>query len=206
MATSFLLSILSVVLAAFIARGFNPISNQHRELSKGDKQLISFALNMEGLLPEQQAYIAYMGRQLCSYNLGFTNNILVYQLLAFLVLAANYVSVGITGTGYLPCDQAKSLSFAVNLAAALIAGVSQLFLFDKTAQLNQIAGSRLRWEFWQFIGSSQEYNGLSVQDRYNVFTERTDTLIGDDLKAQQQLSTQKKAAEQAAKKDSRDNR
>lgn len=163
------------------------MSNQYRELAKGDKQLISFAIGLEGLNTEQQAYIAYMGRQLLSYDLGFANNVIWYQLLAFLVLSANYVSVGVTGTGYMACDDAKSLSFAINLFAALLSGTAQLFLFDKAAQHAQTAGSRLRWEFWQFVGSSQEYRGLSIEDRYNEFTARTDSLIGDDLATQNNL-------------------
>lgn len=163
------------------------MSNQYRELAKGDKQLIAFAIGLEGLNTEQQAYIAYMGRQLLSYDLGFANNVIWYQLLAFLVLSANYVSVGVTGTGYMPCDSAKSLSFAINLFAALLSGTAQLFLFDKAAQHAQTAGSRLRWEFWQFVGSSQEYRGLSIEDRYAEFTARTDSLIGDDLATQNNL-------------------
>lgn len=163
------------------------MSNQYRELAKGDKQLIDFAMSIDGLNPEQQAYIAYMGRQLMAYDLGFANNVIWYQLLAFLVLSANYISVGITGTGYLECNSAKSLSFTVNLIAALLSGTAQLFLFDKAAQHAQTAGARLRWEFWQFVGSSQEYRGLGIEERYAEFTARTDALIGDDLAAQNNL-------------------
>lgn len=163
------------------------MSNQYRELAKADKQLVAFAQGVEGLLPEQQAYISYMGRQLQSYNVGFANNVLLYQLIAVIVLSANYISVGVTGTPYLPCGDAKSLSFVINLFAALLSGVAQLFLFDKAAAQSQIAGARLRWEFWQFIGSSEEYMGLDLEARYNEFTRQTDDLIGDDLAAQHQL-------------------
>lgn len=159
-------------------------------------------MNLEGLNVEQQAYIAYMGRQLTSYSLGFTNNILIYQLLAFLTLSANYISVGLTGTNYMSCSDAKSLSFAVNLVAALFAGISQFFVFDKNAEVSQIAASILRWEFWQFIGASQEYQGLASQDRYNMFADRTDLLTKSGIEAQQQLNKHRRQAEARARQQS----
>jgi hypothetical protein len=197
-----LLALPLFLIALFLVmRGFNPFTNQQREIAKGDKQLIMFAKNLEGLLPEQQEYIDSMGRQLLSHNQGYSNNITLFQAFAFITVSANYISVGITGSGYIPCDQAKSLSFSINLLAALLAGLAQLFLFDKNAQNNLIAGSRLRWEFWQFIGSSQEYLGMEIGQRYSEFTKQTDRLIGDDLTTQQNLHTASKAAKGKTKDD-----
>jgi hypothetical protein len=197
-----LLALPLFLIALFLVmRGFNPFTNQQREIAKGDKQLIMFAKNLEGLLPEQQEYVESMGRQLLSHNQGYSNNITLFQMFAFITVSANYISVGITGSGYIPCDQAKSLSFSINLLAALLAGLAQLFLFDKNAQNNLIAGSRLRWEFWQFIGSSQEYSGMEIGSRYSEFTKQTDQLIGDDLTTQQNLHTASKKATSKVKDD-----
>lgn len=200
----FLLSaiMLAIVLTIFITRGFNPFSSQYSEIAKGDRQLIKFAANIEGLSIEQQAYISYMGRRLISYNLGHVNNALVFRLIGVLILSANYISVGVTGTDYVACSQAKSLSFVINLVAALLTAVSQFFLFQKESQSSQRSGSQLRWEIWQFVGASQEYKGLALTERYNEFARQTDILIANDLVYQNKMGDEVEAAQQKARQSS----
>lgn len=188
-----------IVLLA-IARGFNPVTSQQKEVYRNDRQLVAFAEALDGLNDEQRFYIHSMGDQLLSYNRGYANNAFLDQVFAFATLSAAYISVGITGSGYIECNTAKSLAFTINLLAALSAGLAQLFLFSKNSQNNLTAASRLRWEFWQFVGSSQEYSELAIGGRYSEFTRQTDNLIADDLSTQQSLHSAAKDSKDKAKK------
>jgi hypothetical protein len=74
------------------------------------------------------------------------------------------------------------LSFSVNLVAALVTGLSQFFLFDKNAQSAAMAAGKLRLELLQFIGRSDGYMGLGINDRYDLFAKSADALLTDNLK------------------------
>lgn len=173
--------------AGLILRGFNPFTSQQRELTRNDRQLVSFAMAIEGLEPQQQAYISYMGDCLRSYSVGYTNNLVAGMVSAFIVLAANYSSVGVTGSGLFPCEKAKAAAFAINLISALVAGTSQLFLFDNQSNQSLTNASKLRWELWQFVGSSKEYHEMPIAERYAEFTRQTDKLLETSFLLQGQV-------------------
>lgn len=155
-------------------------------MSRHDLDLIKFAVSIDGLNTEQQKYINMIGNQLVAYSIGAVNNLIMYQLIGVLTISANYASVGITGTSFLECSTAKSVSFMVNLLAALLLGLTQLFLFDKTASASAMSAATVRWELLQFIGSSDGYMGLSLQQRYDLFANSTDKLIEEQIRHQAQ--------------------
>jgi hypothetical protein len=101
-------------------------------------------------------------------------------------MAATYLAVGITGTDYFACSDAKSISFGINLIAALLLASNQLFNFEKTANHCENMAGLFRWELEEFLGASEEYMGLPIQERYNQFTARTDELIQKDLKGRRE--------------------
>jgi hypothetical protein len=176
------------MVAGLLAKGFNPVTNEYRELSRHDANLIVTAESLEGLLPEQQYYVKLVGRRLLSLNTGRINNLISNQVLAFFTMAATYLAVGITGTDYVACSEAKSASFGINLLAALLLASNQLFAFEKTALHCEKMASYFRWELEQFVGASKEYMGLPIQERYNQFTARTDELIEKDIKGRRESS------------------
>lgn len=197
------LCVITVILVGFlVVRGFRPLKSQNVEISRHDRDLVDFACSIEGLDTQQQKYIESIGRQLIAYSIGATNSLLMYQALGVLTISANYLAVGITGTGYIPCESAKSLSFVVNLVAALLLGMTQLFLFDKTAQSSQMSSAKIRWELLQFIGKSDGYMGLGLQDRYNLFAISTDKLIDEQIRHVSQATFDSKKVADQSKDDS----
>lgn len=173
----------ALILALFlVSQGFRPLQNQGYEIAKHDRHLVAFASSIEGLTAEQQQFISAVGVQLRAYSIGASNNLVYYQSLGVVTVSASFIAVGITGTGYIPCESAKSLSFSVNLVAALITGLSQFFLFDKNAQVAAMAAGKLRLELLQFIGRSDGYQSLGLEDRYDLFAKSADQLMTENLK------------------------
>jgi hypothetical protein len=176
------LAFLAVGAFFLVSQGFRPLRSQSAEIAKHDRNLIAFASSLEGLDIEQQRFISAIGQQLTAYSIGASNNLIYYQVLGVITVSASFIAVGITGTSYLECTSAKSLSFSVNLVAALVTGLSQFFLFDKNAQSAAMAAGKLRLELLQFIGRSDGYMGLGINDRYDLFAKSADTLLTDNLK------------------------
>jgi hypothetical protein len=137
---------------------------------------------MPNLGDSQVAFIRAVGKQLEAYSIGASNNLIYYQLLTTITISASFVSVGITGTSFLPCEVAKNLSFSVNLVAALITGLSQFYLFDRNAQTSNMAAGKLRLELLQFIGRSDGYAGQDDDGRYDLFVKSIDGLMTENLK------------------------
>jgi hypothetical protein len=182
----FAAAIIIIVAAGFVARGYKPVTNEYRELSKHDQNLIETAKSLDGLSVEQQYYVWLIGRRLLSLNTGRINSIITNQFLSFLTMAATFLAVGITGTDYVECNEAKSVSFAINLIAAALTAINQLFSFEKTALHCEKMAGYFRWELEQFVGASREYCGLSIQARYDTFTLHTDQLIEKDIKGRRE--------------------
>lgn len=179
---------IAAIVTTLYLRGYDPMTDEYRQLSRYDSNLIVTAESLDGLLPEQQYYVKLVGRRLLSLNTGRINSLISNQLLSFATMAATYLAVGITGTDYVECNSAKSTSFGINLLAALLLASNQLFAFEKTALHCEKMASYFRWELEQFVGASREYMGLSIQDRYNQFTARTDELIEKDIKGRRENS------------------
>lgn len=157
------------------------LQSQNGLLSRYDRDLAKTVASQQGLTKEQVFYINFIGHQLKAYIVGATNSMAYYQVTGIIVVASPFISAAITGTDYIRCDTAKSLSFGLNITAALMLAVTQFLSLDKNAAVSLQTAAKFRWELLQYAGASSTYKNLTPEERYQEFADSTDGLIKDSI-------------------------
>jgi hypothetical protein len=167
-------------------------------LNRNDAMLIDSAIaRLESSNPNREAYVRLLGRRLEDLVSKHHRSDSLSRSLGVTALCAANVSLFVTGSGFFT-TATVGVAFCVNSVGLIASGLSMFFNAESESADTHTLSEKLRLEILQFIGSSSEYTGLSLDDSFDLFSLSIDKLLGEHLATQESALRAKLKAKNSA--------